>query len=163
MFFSILLFIFYKFFVIHICSGKFVPKIWISSNWLKFGTEVDYHILISTLMFIFSKFFSFIFSLGKFCPRKWEVRQIKWNLVQGYIVYAYFDFNVYFFKILFIHNFFWQICSQNVKFPKLTEMLCFDVYFFTVLIIHIFGLIWSHKLKFSILTEFWCSVALLYV
>ena len=113
-------------------------------------------------MFIFSKFLSFIFSLGKFGPTKSEVCQIKWNLLQGYIVYGYFDFNVYFFKILFIHIFFWQVWSQNVKFFKLTEMLYFDVYFFKILIIHIFGLIWSHKLKFSILTEIWCSIASLY-
>ena len=73
-------------------------------------------------MFIFSKFLSFIFSLGKFGPTKSEVCQIKWNLVQGYIVYAYFDLNVYFFKILFFSYFFWQIWSQNVKFFKLTEI-----------------------------------------
>ena len=41
--------------------GKFGPKIRCSSNWLKFGTEVDHYMLISILMFIFSKFLSFIF------------------------------------------------------------------------------------------------------
>ena len=96
---SILMFIFSKFF-----SFIFLRQIW-SQN-LKFGTEIDYHVLISILMFIFSKFLPFIFSLGKFGPTKSEVCQIKWNLVQGYIVYAYFDLNVYFFKILFIHIFF---------------------------------------------------------
>ena len=57
-------------------------------------------------MVISSKLLSFIFSLGKFDPTKLEVCQIKLNLVQGYIAYAYFDLNVYFFKILFIHLFF---------------------------------------------------------
>ena len=150
-------------------------------------------------MYIFSKFLSFIISLGKFGPTKSEICQIKWNLVQGYIAYAYFDLNVYFFQNSFHSYFFWQIWSQNVKFFKLTEiwyigrfyclffsiffvihirsgkfwfqnlkffklteMSYFDVYFFKILIIHIFGLIWSHKLRFSILTEIWCSVALLY-
>ena len=130
-------------------------------------------------MFIFSKFLSFIFSLGKFGPTKSEVCQIKWNLIQGYIVYAYLHLYAYkFFKLtkiwyigrfyclffqIFCHSYsFRQIWSQNLKFFKLTEMSYFDVYFFKILIIHIFGLIWSHKLRFSILTEIWCSVALLY-
>ena len=103
---------------------------------------------ISILMFVFSKFLSFIFSLGKFGSTKSEVCQIKWNLVQGYNVYAYFDFNVYFFKILFIHIFFIrQIWSQNVKFFKLTEIwyigrllyayFNFIFYFFKCFVIHI--------------------------
>ena len=99
---SILMFIFQNSFHSYF-SGKFGPKIWNSSDWPKFGTEIDYNILISILMFILSKFLSFIFSLGKFGATKSEVWQIKWNLVQGYTVYAYFD--VYFFKIFFIHIF----------------------------------------------------------
>ena len=50
-----------KVFISHIFSGKFGPKIWSSSNWLKFGTEVDCYILILILMFIFSTFLLFIF------------------------------------------------------------------------------------------------------
>ena len=100
---SILMFIFSNFLFIHLFFGKFGPKIWSFSDWLKNGTEIDYLILISILMFIFSKFLSFIFSLGKFGPTKTHICQINWNMVQGYIVYAYFDFNVYYYKILFIH------------------------------------------------------------
>ena len=60
--------------------GKFRPKIWGSSNWLKFRTEVDGHVLISILMFIFWKPFSFIFWV-KYLP-KYEVLENDWNLVQ---------------------------------------------------------------------------------
>ena len=52
--------------------GKFGPKIWSCLNWLKFGTQVDYYMLILVLMVIFSKFLSFIFSLGKFGPEIWS-------------------------------------------------------------------------------------------
>ena len=41
-------------------SGKFGPKIWSSSDWLKLGAEVDCDMLVSILMFIFSKVLSFI-------------------------------------------------------------------------------------------------------
>ena len=46
---------------------KFNPKNWSSSNWLKFGTEVDCYMLISIFMLIFSKFLSFIFSGQIWC------------------------------------------------------------------------------------------------
>ena len=72
---------------------------------MKFGTEIDYLILISILMFIFSKFLSFIFSLEKFGPIKTDVCQIKSNFVEGYIVYAYFEFHVYYLKKKFIDIF----------------------------------------------------------
>ena len=41
---------------------------------------------------------------------------------RGTWLYAYYEFNVCFFKILFIHIFFAQIGSQNVKFFKLSEI-----------------------------------------
>ena len=108
-------------------------------------------------MFIFSKFLSFIFSLGKFGPTKSEVCQIKWNLVQGYIVYAYFDLNVYFFKILFFSYFFWQIWSQNVKFFKLTKIWYIGRFYclFFQIFCHSYSFrqIWSQNLKFFKLTE----------
>ena len=100
-FFDFIVYLF-KFFVIHIRSCKFVPKIWSSSNWLKFGTEVDYHMLISTLMFIFSKFFSFIF-FGQIRSQILKFFKLTEIWYRGRLPYDYFDFNVYFFKILFIH------------------------------------------------------------
>ena len=95
---------FFKFFVIHIRSGKVVSKIWSSSNLLKLGAEVDYHMLISTLMFIFSKLFSFIF-LGKISSQNLTFVRLTEIWYRGRLPYGYFDFNVYFFNILFIHIF----------------------------------------------------------
>ena len=102
---SIIMFIFSNFLFIHIFFGKFGLKIWSFSDWLRFGTEIDYLILIAIWMFIFSKFLSFIFSLGKYGPTKIAVCQLKRNYVQGYIVYPYVGFSVYYFKIPFIHIF----------------------------------------------------------
>ena len=95
---------FFKFFVIHIRSGKVGPKIWSSSNLLKLGAEVDYLMLISTLMFIFSKLFSFIF-LGKISSQNVTFVRLTEIWYRGRLPYGYFDFNVYFFNILFIHIF----------------------------------------------------------
>ena len=147
------MFIFSKFF-----SLIFLGKIWSQnlkfSDWLKFGTEVDYHMLISILMFMFSKFFSLIF-----LEQIWSQNVKLFRLTEIWYIGRFY----YLFFQIFCHSYsFRQIWSQNLKFFKLTEMWYFDVYFFKILIIHIFGLIWSHKLKFSILTEIWCSVALLY-
>ena len=95
---------FFKFFVIHIRSGKVGPKIWSYSNLLKLGAEGDYHMLISTLMFIFSKLFSFIF-LGKISSQNLTFVRLTEIWYRGRLPYGYFDFNVYFFNILFIHIF----------------------------------------------------------
>ena len=51
--------------------GKFSGKSWSSSNWLKFGTEVDCYMLISILMFSFTKFCHWYF-LDKFGPKSWR-------------------------------------------------------------------------------------------
>ena len=109
--------------------GKFNPKNWSSSDWLKFGTEVDCYILISILMLVNLKFSK----LTKIWYR-------------GILLYTYYDFNVYFFKILFIHIF-GQIWSKNLKFFKLTEICYrgrltyayfdFNVYFYKIFVIHI--------------------------
>ena len=50
----------FKIVFIHIL-GQISPKIWIYSDWLNFGTEIGYHILISILIFIFSKLFLLIY------------------------------------------------------------------------------------------------------
>ena len=112
-FFDFIVYLF-KFFVIHIRSCKFVPKIWSSSNWLKFGTEVDYHMLISTLMFIFSKFFSFIF-FGQIWSQNLKFFILTEIWYRGRLPYTYFDFNVYFFKIFVIHIFFGKIWSHKIR------------------------------------------------
>ena len=85
--------------------GKSNPKNWSSSNWLKFGTDVGCYMLISILMFI-----NLTFS---------KLTEIWYR---GTLLYVYYNFNGFFYKILFIHFFFEQIWSQNVKFFKLTEI-----------------------------------------
>ena len=82
--------------------GKFDLKNWGFPNWLKFGTGVHYYMLITILTFVFSKFFSFMYSWANLVSKS-EILQIDWNFVQGYSLYAYYDFNVYFFKTFAIH------------------------------------------------------------
>ena len=89
------------------------------------------------------------------------------------LLYLCFEFNGYFFKSFLIHIFFWQICSQNLKFSKLTEIWCrgsllyadhdFNACFFKILFLFIFfGQIRLQNLKFFKLTEISCRVTLLY-
>ena len=71
-----------------VCFGKFNPKNWSSSNWLEFGTEVDCCMLILILMFINLKF-----------SKLTEI----WY--RGTLLYAYYNFYVYFFQNSF-HSYF---------------------------------------------------------
>ena len=102
---------FFKIVFVHIL-GKFGPKIWSSSDWLKFCTEIGYHILISILMFIFSKLFSLIY-LGQIWSRKWT--SSNWMTfgteVDDYVLISIF--NAYFLKI-----FFWFMCFLANLVPK---------------------------------------------
>ena len=79
------------------------------------------------------------------------------KFVQGYIVYAYFDLNVYFFQNSFRSHFFWQIWSQNVKFFKLTKIWYIGRFYclFFQIFCHSYSFrqIWSQNLKFFKLTE----------
>ena len=70
---------------------------------------------------------------------------------------AYYSFNIYFFKILFIHIF----CANGYIncFILIMTLTFIFLKFFSFIF---FGLIWCQSLKFSILTEIWCSTALLY-
>ena len=114
---------------------------------MKFGMAVDYHMLISILMFIFSKFFSFIF-LRQIWSQNLKFFRLIEIWYRGRLPYAYFDFSVYIFKILFIHIL-GQIWSQNLKFFRLTDIwyrgrlpyayFDFNVYFFKILFTYIFG------------------------
>ena len=102
--------------------------------------------LISTLMFIFSKFFSFIF-LGQIWSQNLKFFRLTEVWYRGRLPYAYFDFNVYFFKILFTHIFGANLVPKSEVF-RLIEIwyrsrlsyayFDFNVYFFKILFIHIF-------------------------
>ena len=154
---SILMFIFSNFLFIHIFWGKFGLKIWSFSDWLKFCTEIDYLILISILMFIFSKLFSLIYLL-QIWSQNLKFFKLTDIWCRGPWPCPYFHFNVYFFKILFVHIF-EQIWPQNLKFFKLTDTwyrgtwpcayFRFNVYFFKILFIHIFDQICPKVWSFS--------------
>ena len=89
----------------HSCSlGKFGPIIWISSNWLKFRRGVHYYMLITVLMFIFSKLFSFVF-FGEIWYQNLKFFKLTEIWYRGRLLYAYFDFDVYFFKFFVSHMF----------------------------------------------------------
>ena len=103
---TISMFIFPKYFSF-MFLGKFGTIIWISSNWLKFCGEVHSHMLITVSMFIFSKFFLF----GKFGPKKFFKLTEIWY--SDRLLYAYFNFFVYFFKIFVIHTFWENLVAKS--------------------------------------------------
>ena len=88
---------FSKIFVIHIFLGKFGPKIWRSSNSLKFDTEVHCEIVILNLMLIFPDFCHFHF-WGQIWSQNLKFSKFTEIWYGGTFLYAYFDSNVYFFK-----------------------------------------------------------------
>ena len=98
-------------------------------------------------MFLFSKLFSFIF-LGQIWRKNLKFFKLSEIWYRGRCPCFYFHFNVYIFKILFIHIL-GQILFQNLKFFRLTEILYrdrlpytyldFNVYFFKKFFTHIFG------------------------
>ena len=110
------------------------------------------YMLISALTFIFPKFFSFIF---------WQIWSQNVKFLKLTEIWYIGRFYCLFFQTFCRSYLFRQIWSQNLKFFKLTEMSYFDIYFFKILIIHIFGLIWSHKLKFSILLSCCITICLI--
>ena len=93
---------------------------WSSSKLLKFGTEVDYHMLISILMFIFSKFFSLIF-LGQIWSQNLKFSdwlkfgtEVDYHMLISILMFIFSKF----FSFIFLR----QIWSQNLKFFRLTEI-----------------------------------------
>ena len=60
--------------------------------------------LITVLMFIFSKFFSFIL-FGQIYSQNLKFFKLNKIWYRGKLLYAYFDFNVYFFKVFVVHIF----------------------------------------------------------
>ena len=80
------IFYFFKFFVIHIRSGKFAPKNWSSSNSLKCRAALHYYMLNMILMLILnSKRFVIHLVLVKYPPK--AALPINWNLAFVYIIY----------------------------------------------------------------------------
>ena len=112
---------------------------------MKFGTGVHCYWLVTILTFVFQNFFhSYFFEQIWYQNLKFFKLTKIWYW--GTLLHAYYDGNVYFLKVLFIHIF-CQICSQNLKFSKLTIIWCratllyayydSNVYFFKGFVIHI--------------------------
>ena len=101
---------------------KFVPIIWVPSNWLKFSRGVHCYMLTTILILIFSKFFSFMF-FGQIWSQNLKFFQLTKNWYRGRVLYAYFNFDVYFFKFFVIHIFLGKIFFHNLKFCKITKIL----------------------------------------
>ena len=101
---------------------------------------------ITILTFIFSKFFPFIL-FGRIWSKNLKFFKSAEISYRGTLVYPYYGFNVYFFKIFVIHNILSNL-SQNLKFSKLMEIWykCtllyashdFNVYFFKTFFCHTF-------------------------
>ena len=152
--------LFFQILFIHISfAGKFAPKILSSSNWLKSCKGVHCFILITILMFIFPKCLIF-FALSWSQNLKFSKLTAIWY--RDTLLHTYYDFNVYFFKILIIFlwanlvpksevlQFNWNLVQGYIA----IFLLHFCVYFFKIIFIHIFlGQILSENLKFFILTE----------
>ena len=130
--------------------GKFSLKNWSSPNWLKLGTSVHSYMLISNLIFTFSKFLSFIF-FGQIWSQNLKFSKLTEIWYRGTLLYAYYDFNVYFFKMFVIHIF-GLIWSQN---PKSPDKLKFGTGIYCYMLITILVLIFSKILS---LIFFWANL-----
>ena len=91
---------------------KFGPIIWISSNWSKFCRGLHFYMLNAVLMFISSRFFSFMF-FGQIWSQNQKFFKLTKIWYRGRSLYAYFDFNVYFFKIFVIHIFWANLVPKS--------------------------------------------------
>ena len=95
------MFIFSKFF-----SFIFFGQIWSQNleffKLTKIWYKVDCYMLISILMFIFSKLLSFIF-FGQIWSQNLKFSKLTEIWYSRTLLYAYYDFNVYFYKGFVIH------------------------------------------------------------
>ena len=82
---------------------KFSHKNWSSPNWLKSSKNINWFIFVSNSMlfffFLHSNFFGQIWSQNLKFSKLTEI----W--CRCALLYDYYDFNIYFFKIRFIHIF----------------------------------------------------------
>ena len=133
--------IWYKFLCLFLfLCFKFGLIIWISSNWLKFRRVVHCYMLITVLMFVFSKFFSFIF-FGQIWSQNLKFFKLTEIWYRGRLLYVYFDFDVYFFKMFVIHVFLGKFGPKVWSSPTeiwyrhtlLHAYYDFNVYFFKIL------------------------------
>ena len=93
-----------KNFVTHAFLAKFGSIVWISSNWLKFHGGVHCYKPITILKFIFSKFSSDTF-FGQIWSQHLKFSKLTEISYRGTLRHAYYNFNVYFLKILLFIQF----------------------------------------------------------
>ena len=107
-------------------------------------------------MFIFPKFLSLTF-FGQIWSQNLKFSKLTETWCRGTLLYAYYDFDVYFCKI-----FSFKLTDIWYRGRLLYAYFDFNVYFFKILSSIFFGEIWSQNLKFAILTEIWYRRTLLY-
>ena len=78
---------------------------------MKFGTGVHCYMLITILMFVFSKFLSFIF-FAQIWSKNLKFSKMNEIRYRGTLLYAYYDFNVYVFKIFVSHMYLGKFCLK---------------------------------------------------
>ena len=154
---------FSKFFAPHAFLGKFDSVIWISSNWLKFGTGVHCYMLITVLMFIFHTSFHsyFLFKFGlRLCS------SLNWlKFATEVDCYMFISILVFIFSKFLSFIFFWENLVQKSDVLLIDSTLAQGhiATYLLVLCICICICIWSHfqtpctvhhKLLYKILREF---------
>ena len=93
---------FFKILFIHIFLASLVPKSEVLQiNWNLVQAYIAIYCYMLIMIWIFSKFFVIYIFGGIFGPI--IVLQNDWNIVIGTLLYAYYNFNVYFFKSFVIH------------------------------------------------------------
>ena len=103
-------------------------------------------------MFICSKFLSFILFLGKTWSKNLKLSKLTETWYRDTLLYAYYDFNIYFYKI-FVTCFFGPIIwisSNWLRGTLLYTYYSFNVYFFKIISIHIF---WANLVTKSLVLQ----------
>ena len=102
---------FQKHFHAHFLGQIWSPIVTFSKYW-KFGTGVHCYMLITILIFIFPKFWSLMF-FWEIWSRDPDSSKLTEILLRGRLIYAYFNFDIYFFKIFVIYIFWANLVSKS--------------------------------------------------
>ena len=105
--------LFYLYSILKFFLGKFSLKNWSSRNWLKSGTDINCFIFVSNSMLFFLFFFHSYF-LGQICSQNLKFSKLTEIWYKGTLLYVYHDFNIYFCKIVVLHNFLGKFGSSLV-------------------------------------------------
>ena len=154
------------------CHSGFLDKsgpiIWVSSNWLKFRKGLYCYMLITVLMFIFSKIFSFIL-FRQICSQNLKSFKLTEIWYRARLLYAYFDFDVYFFNIFVSHIFLGKFGLKILSSPnwqKFRRVVHYNMLITILMLVfqkfcHWYNL--GQNLMLSQLTEIWHLCILLII